>query len=94
MDCLAASDTSLIDHYHRCLLTVCDVDTAALDPTLAYIERNCGEDGKFEALLSFRTSSSVSFEIAGTDNTSKLFQMLSMRSLVLTTRHNSVRCVV
>ena len=51
VDCLAASDTSLIDHYHRCLLAVCGVDTSALDPTLAYIEHNCGEDGKFEALV-------------------------------------------
>ena len=93
VDCLADSDTSLIDHYHRCLLAVCDVDTSALDPTLAYIEHNCGEDGKFEALLSFCYSSSVSFEIAATDNTSHLCQMFSMTSLVLTTRHNSVRCV-
>ena len=94
VDCLADSDTSLIDHYHRCLLAVCDVDTSALDPTLAYIEHNCGEDGKFEALLSFRTSSSVSYEIAATDNTSQLLQTCSIRPLVLTTRHSSVRCVV
>ena len=94
VDCLADSDTSLIDHYHRCLLAVCDVDASALNPTLAYIEHNCGEDGQFEALLSFCYSSSVSFEIAGTDNTSQLCQMFNMRSLVLTTRHNSVRGVV
>ena len=94
VDCLAASDTSLIDHYRRCLLTVCGVHTSALDPTLVYIEHNCGEDGKFEALLSFCYSSSVSFEIASTDNTSQLCQMFNMRSLVLTTRHNSVRCLI
>ena len=50
VDCLAASDTSHIDHYHRCLAAVCDVDASALNATLAYIEHNCGEDGKFEAL--------------------------------------------
>ena len=80
VDCLADSDTSIIDHYHRCLLTVCGVDPSAMAPTLAYIEHNCGEDGKFEALLSFCYSSSVSFEIAATDNTSQLCQMCSMRS--------------
>ena len=93
VDCLAASDTSIIDHYHRCLLAVCGVDPSAMAPTLAYIEDNCGEDEKFEALLSFCYSSSVLFEIAATDNTSQLCQMFNMRSLVLTTRHNSVRCV-
>ena len=50
VDCLADSDTSLTDHYHRCLAAVCDVDASALNATLAYIEHNCGEDGKFETL--------------------------------------------
>ena len=50
VDCLAGSGTSLIDHYNRCLLTSCKVEPSALDPTWAYIEDNCGEDGKSEAL--------------------------------------------
>ena len=52
MDCLAGSGTSLIDHYNRCLLAVCDLDPSALDPTFAYIEHNnCGMDGQSEAVV-------------------------------------------
>ena len=36
-------------------------------------------------LLSFRTSSSVSYKIIGTDNTSQVLQTCSMRSWILTT---------
>ena len=46
VDCLAGSGTPLIDHYHRCLETACGVDTSAMDPTLAYINDNCGEEGE------------------------------------------------
>ena len=77
VDCLAASGTSHTDHYHRCLLKACRVDSSALDPTVAYIEHNCGEDGKSEAIVII----SVSYEIAATDNTSQLCQMCSMGSL-------------
>ena len=51
VDCLAASGTSLIDHYNRCLAAICDGDTSALGPTLAYIDHNCGGDGKSQALV-------------------------------------------
>ena len=52
VDCLAGSDTPLIDHYHRCLLAGCHVDTSALDPTFAYIyDNNCGKDGQSEAVV-------------------------------------------
>ena len=49
VDCLAGSGTALIDHYNRCLLTSCGVESSALDPTWAFIEDNCGENGKSEA---------------------------------------------
>ena len=51
VDCLAASGTSLTDHHLRCLLKACGVDSSAWDPTAAYIEHNCGEDGKSEAIV-------------------------------------------
>ena len=46
VDCLVGSGPPLIVHYHRCLKTACGVDTSAMDPTLAYINGNCGEDGE------------------------------------------------
>ena len=51
MDCLAGSDTPLIVHYRRCLETACNLDNSALDPTIRYIDNNCGEDGKSEPLV-------------------------------------------
>ena len=45
VDCLAGSGIPLIEHYHRCLETACGVDTSAMDPTLAYINDSCGEEG-------------------------------------------------
>ena len=60
VDCLAGSDTPLIDHYRRCLETACNLKSSAVDPMIRYIDdNNCGEDGKSEAfavvsLLIFR----------------------------------------
>ena len=60
VDCLAGSDTPLIDHYRRCLETACNLNNSAVDPMIRYIDdSNCGEDGKSEAfavvsLLIFR----------------------------------------
>ena len=46
VDCLASSGTPIIDHYRRCLDTMCGVDTSALNSTLDYISDNCSENGK------------------------------------------------
>ena len=46
VDCLASSGTPIIDHYLRCLETMCGVDTSALNSTLDYISDNCSENGK------------------------------------------------
>ena len=45
VDCLAGSRLRLIEHYDICLETACGVDTSAMDPTLAYINDSCGEEG-------------------------------------------------
>ena len=50
VDCLAGSDTPLIVHYRRCLETACNLNNSAVDPMIRYIDNNCGEDGKSEAL--------------------------------------------
>ena len=51
VDCLAGSDTPLIDHYRRCLETACNLNNSAVDPMIRYIDdNNCGEDGKSEPL--------------------------------------------
>ena len=64
VDCLAGSGTPLIDHYRRCLETACNLDNSAREPMIRYIDNNCGEDEKSEALivvllLIFRTRSLV-----------------------------------
>ena len=48
VDCLASSGTPIIDHYRRCLETMCGVDTSALNSTLDYISHNCSENGQSE----------------------------------------------
>ena len=56
--CLVGSDTPLIDHYRRCLLAGCQVDTSAFGPTFAYIhDTNCGKDGQSQtvAVVSYLT---------------------------------------
>ena len=51
VDCLAGSDSALIVHYRFCLETACNLNNSAVDPTIRYIDNNCGEDVKSEPLV-------------------------------------------
>ena len=52
VDCLAGSDTPLIDYYRGCLGSICKNDNKLVESLIRYIYYNrCGEDGKSGALV-------------------------------------------